>query len=76
MTFLAFRVALYLAIFWQFWTRLWTKLAFAVTKFPRKVIKIDYKLVPSCVHDCQSPSYPWNCDISISKLTDCLCSEK
>ena len=29
-----FRVALYLPIFWQFWTRLWTKIAFVVTKFP------------------------------------------
>ena len=32
------------------------KLAFVVTWFPQKVrVQRDYKLVPSCVHDCQSP---------------------
>ena len=35
---LVFWVGLYLAIFWQFRTRFWTKIAFVVTKFPQKGI--------------------------------------
>ena len=44
-----FRVALYSATFWQFWTGFGLKIAFVVTKFSQKVLaKRDYIYAPTC----------------------------